>query len=168
MSKGFCDFISPVSVLTLRKGNVYDEIQKIINSSCDKCSSVASEINCDTHRCALGKCLTKNQLCNGISECRDGSDETKEVCEKVKDDKKCAANEFQCHSGQCVDKIKFCDHVHDCMDKSDEPSECTCFDFLRTTNPKKICDGIVHCWDRTDEDAIYCGGKCEGKFKCNK
>jgi hypothetical protein len=107
-------------------------------------------------------------LCNGIPDCRDGSDEKKENCDKVKDSKKCAAHEFQCHNGQCIDKTKFCDHTHDCSDRSDEPSECTCFDFLRTTKPSKICDGIVHCWDRTDEDPIYCGEKCDNKFKCNK
>lgn len=165
MNKGFCDFIQPVSVLPLNKGKIYEDIQKLIDSPCDKCTSLATEIKCKTHRCPLGKCLKESQLCNGIPDCRDGSDEKKEICEN---NKKCAAHEFQCHSGQCVDKTKFCDQVHDCKDKSDEPSECTCFDFLRTTNPQKICDGIVHCWDRTDEDAIYCGDKCEGKFKCIK
>lgn len=148
MNKGFCDFIEPVSVITLSKGNIYDQIQKLIDSPCDKCLSPASDIKCSTHRCPLGKCLNKDQLCNGIADCRDGSDETHEICGQIKDEKRCAPNEFQCKSGQCVDKTKFCDHVTNCNDKSDEPSECTCFDFLRTTNPKKICDGIVHCWDR--------------------
>lgn len=166
MNKGFCDFIDPISILTLTKGKIYDQIQKLIDSPCDKCTSSVADIKCDTHRCPIGKCLKKDQLCNGIADCRDKSDETKEICQKR--DQKCAVDQFQCRSGQCVDKTKFCDHIADCKDKSDEPSECTCFDFLRTTNPKKICDGIVHCWDRTDEDATYCGDKCEGKFKCHE
>jgi Low-density lipoprotein receptor domain class A len=54
--------------------------------------------------------------------------------------------------------------------KSDEPSECTCFSYLKATDPTKICDGIRHCWDKTDENPVYCDTKCiEGmSFKCAK
>lgn len=167
LNKGFCDFNEPVSVFALNQGDIYDKIQIIIDSPCDKCQlQQVPNITCETHRCPTGKCLADVQLCNGIADCRDGSDESKEVCKKTEKRKHCAVHEFRCKNGECVDKSAFCNHHADCGDKSDEPSECTCFDFLRLTDPTKICDGKIHCWDRTDENAMFCGNNCDGKFKC--
>lgn len=115
--------------------------------------------------------MQRHQLCDGVNDCHDGSDETQEVCRNIPDrDKLCKPSDFYCRNGRCVDKSKFCDHVNDCGDKSDEPSECTCFSYLRATDPKKVCDGIRHCWDRTDEDPTYCGTNCSVKtsFKCGR
>lgn len=169
MNKGFCDFNQPVSVFPLiRNSGIYQQIQAIIDSPCDKCEAMTfSNETCETHRCSLGNCLSPRLLCNGINDCRNGSDENEEICKKAKMHKNCAVNEFQCKNGQCVDKSAFCNRHVDCGgDKSDEPLECTCFDFLRITDPSKICDGIINCWDKSDENAIFCGNKCEGKFRC--
>lgn len=35
----------------------------------------ASGASCSGHRCPLGKCLSMDNVCNGVVECLDGSDE---------------------------------------------------------------------------------------------
>lgn len=35
---------------------------------------------CNGIRCALGQCLSKQQECDGVRDCEDGSDESEEVC----------------------------------------------------------------------------------------
>lgn len=168
LNKGFCDFNEPVSVFALDKSEIYNQIQPILDSPCLKCSTHNfPNATCETHRCPIGKCLRSDHVCDGIEDCRDGSDETEKTCSKMKERKNCARHEFRCKNGKCVDKKAFCDHKKDCEDGSDEPNECTCFDFLRLTEPSKLCDGVTHCWDRSDENAIFCGNNCDGKFKCD-
>lgn len=134
---------------------------------CEKCQHHALTIKCETHRCALGKCLRKSQVCNSKRDCHDGSDERQELCEGQN---RCSPQEFRCTNGKCISKVKFCNHIDDCGDKTDEPSECTCFSYLRSTNPALMCDGIRHCWDRTDENPNYCGTNCNNNstFKCGE
>lgn len=133
---------------------------------CEKCQHHAVTIKCDTHRCPLGNCLDKHQLCDGIADCHDHSDEHENICHRNQNS--CKHSEFRCLDGKCIEKSKFCNHIEDCSDKTDEPSECTCFSFLRATDPSKLCDGIRHCWDKSDEDPAYCGAKCPEmtSFKC--
>lgn len=141
------------------------------DNPCEKCQHHAIKMKCETHRCPLGKCLEKHQMCDGKSDCHDNSDEKPDVCQKVPEHQRaCKPSEFRCQSGKCIEKTKFCNHLDDCGDKSDEPSECTCFSYLKATDPDKICDGIRHCWDRTDEDPKYCGTDCAKNisFKCGK
>ena len=128
---------------------------------CEKCRHHAINIKCETHRCQLGKCLEKHQLCDGKKDCHDASDEHEEVCSKIPEDlKHCTSSQYRCNNGKCIEKSKFCNHMNDCGDESDEPSECTCFNYLKATDSNKICDGIRHCWDKTDENPVYCGTKC--------
>jgi Low-density lipoprotein receptor domain class A len=124
-------------------------------------------IPCKTHRCSLGKCLHRSQICDSKKDCHDGSDERKQICEDSSK-KPCSPQEFRCKNEKCIEKIKFCNHINDCGDKSDEPSECTCFSYLKSTSPEKICDGVMHCWDRSDESIAYCGADCsrESSFTC--
>lgn len=39
----------------------------------DECSGV---------RCIRGKCVSMNQVCNGVRDCEDGKDEAEEACER--------------------------------------------------------------------------------------
>lgn len=141
--------------------------------TCQTCKYKSSDFPCPTHRCPFGKCLLASEVCNRIQDCHDGSDETQQACDKIKQKEQSYCpllNSFKCRNGNCVEKSKFCDHIDDCGDKTDEPSECTCFEYLNITNPRKICDGIVHCWDRSDEDVNLCESKCKheahNKFMC--
>lgn len=38
--------------------------------------------NCSGVRCQRGRCIELYNTCNGILDCEDGSDETKEMCTK--------------------------------------------------------------------------------------
>ncbi|XP_067142117.1 uncharacterized protein [Centruroides vittatus] len=47
-----------------------------VHSILEKDSASASTISsCNGHRCQLGKCVAKQDLCNGVMDCWDGSDE---------------------------------------------------------------------------------------------
>lgn len=43
--------------------------------------SVRGPICINGFRCPLGSCLDRNVICNGVSDCHDGSDERKEYCD---------------------------------------------------------------------------------------
>lgn len=45
--------------------------------------------SCNTHefRCGDGLCVNRNQLCDGIRHCTDGTDELDENCDENKDNK---------------------------------------------------------------------------------
>jgi len=36
---------------------------------------------CDSVRCNLGQCIPWNRVCDGVMNCRNGEDETDEMCE---------------------------------------------------------------------------------------
>ncbi|CRK92869.1 CLUMA_CG006281, isoform A [Clunio marinus] len=169
LKKGFCDFRYLVSVNNLNTKQSLKDIHQLIDHPCQKCQDhKLLPPKCEIHRCPLGKCLEKYQLCDLKSDCHDGSDENHEICFKLPtDEKPCNTSQFRCGDGKCVEKTKFCDQIPDCRDKSDEPSECTCFSYLKATSPSKICDGIRHCWDKTDEDSTYCGVNCPEKTSFN-
>lgn len=38
---------------------------------------------CDTHRCPLGRCLMKNEVCNNVPQCADFSDEYRPDCDQI-------------------------------------------------------------------------------------
>lgn len=61
-------------------------------------------------------CIFANQVCNGIPECWDSSDEIN--CN-------CTESQFKCHNGICLGDYKLvCDGKDDCGDNSDELSCC--------------------------------------------
>ncbi|KAH8420688.1 hypothetical protein KR222_000663, partial [Zaprionus bogoriensis] len=62
------------------------------------------------------ECLSYSQLCNGVEECIDKSDESEEFCVGTL----CPTGSFRCGYGACIAETAVCDHALDCRDGSDE------------------------------------------------
>ncbi|XP_073841369.1 serine protease nudel [Musca autumnalis] len=140
----------------------YQGIQDAMDNS--KCKFPFDPPFCASLRCPLGLCLNTTQICDGTSNCHDGSDELSEKCRLLRN--VCDPSEMKCRtSNKCVPKTKFCDHVADCEDLTDEPTICSCFTYLRATDPSKICDGIRNCWDKSDESPVLCNCTAD-RFPC--
>lgn len=82
-----------------------------------------ANFDCDTkHRfqCENHRCIPKYQLCDGIDNCGDGSDENNmTLCTSIA--RPCGnLTEYQCSNKKCIDKKKLCDFADDCGDQSDE------------------------------------------------
>lgn len=67
-------------------------------------------------RCKSGGILSVDRVCDGRSDCYDGSDEIKELCYRTI----CPVGQFRCHYGACIAKSKKCNGIRDCTDGSDE------------------------------------------------
>lgn len=66
--------------------------------------------------CQSGESVGANEICNGVADCIDSSDERKELCLATI----CQPNQFKCYYGACVERVKFCNKNSDCLDGSDE------------------------------------------------
>ncbi|EDV41196.1 uncharacterized protein Dana_GF10896 [Drosophila ananassae] len=154
-------FKQPFAIRTLEQA--YKSLQDIIDKP--SCRNLQSAPECSTHRCPLGLCLPQTAICNGRSDCHDGSDEEETRCRHLK--QQCAPGEMKCRSSfKCVPKNKFCDHHPDCEDMTDEPTICSCFTYLQATDPSKICDGKRNCWDKSDESSVLCNCTAD-HFQCS-
>lgn len=73
----------------------------------DECTKNCSSYS---YHCRDGECLLKSQICDGIADCQDMSDECNDEC----------GRNFYCNDGSCLSIDKFCDGEIDCQDGSDE------------------------------------------------
>lgn len=80
------------------------------------CLLLAREILANNFTCSSGGSIGAGEICDGIANCADSSDERIELCAPII----CRADQFKCYYGACVSRQKFCNAVADCIDGSDE------------------------------------------------
>ncbi|XP_031635070.1 basement membrane-specific heparan sulfate proteoglycan core protein isoform X6 [Contarinia nasturtii] len=126
-----------------------------------------SECNDDEFACDSSRCILKSQLCNGVHDCSDLTDE--QNCPSKTQNQhreECSDDQFACGDGKCIELVFRCDGNSDCTGGEDEICQCDenkdqfqCGDG--TCVPKEVkCDGIPNCSNGEDEDY------CEKTFAC--
>ncbi|RXG57072.1 Serine protease nudel [Armadillidium vulgare] len=127
-------------------------------------------LKCDGHKCPLGLCIPKSEVCDGKVSCADISDEGYscplpiKFC-TVKNGKcECSSNEFRCSDGICITTDKMCNGVAECVNGEDE-EKCSCLEKINEKD-ETYCDGTIDCRDETDE--MNCGCDLKEEFRCYK
>ena len=133
------------------------------NSCPVRCSSF--QLKCKNDN----KCISSGQVCNGIRDCRDGSDEAN--CDT------CPPGKIKCNgtTTRCIHKAYLCDGRVDCPGAYDEknctcpPNKFTCnttaFRYYRRRYNRvthclswdKVCDGQKDCLNRRAEFLVTSG-----------
>ncbi|XP_062122287.1 modular serine protease [Drosophila sulfurigaster albostrigata] len=141
--------------------------------------------------CENGSCISQFEVCNGVKNCPDGTDETALNC--ISQRQHCSKPYFQCSYGACVIGTAACNGVKECADGSDETvlrcgteddkrefdrtlqgncqhDEIKCPSGICIDKFRYLCDGNDDCGDGTgfDESVTMCGHQeCPGySFKC--
>ncbi|XP_073997613.1 modular serine protease-like [Rhodnius prolixus] len=144
-----------------------------LNTSSNSIFRFTRQTRClgDQFRCKNGQCVESFAVCDGETNCRDGTDETQAVCSKL--NLQCPSFAFRCTYGACVDKHKKCDGKQDCADNSDELlpecknvaqpiSDAVCKDGEfkclsgQCVDEFSVCDGNRDCDDGSDETITQC------------
>lgn len=81
-----------------------------------------------------GECIQNSDVCDGIKNCADGSDETEKRCIT----EYCAPFTFRCAYGACISGDARCDHHIDCADGSDETYDLCGYTLTTPTPPVTV------------------------------
>ncbi|XP_042220954.1 prolow-density lipoprotein receptor-related protein 1-like isoform X2 [Homarus americanus] len=129
----------------------------------NNCLNITQQETCQetqgcTHCGTNNTCIAVYQLCDGVEDCPDGSDETR--CED-KILQGCSSDEFMCvRTRECIPQSLKCDGSADCLDQSDEldcesincsHSEWKCATLKQCIPDVWRCDGEEDCNDGSDE-----------------
>lgn len=72
-------------------------------------------------QCANFKCIPRYNVCNGVDNCGDGSDENNHtLCANRPRPCPNIFSDFKCFNKKCIDRSKICNLMDDCGDGSDE------------------------------------------------
>lgn len=74
------------------------------------------KISANNFTCLNGSFIVASEICDGIANCADSSDERRELCSPII----CQADQFKCYYGACISRREFCNKHADCIDGSDE------------------------------------------------
>ncbi|KAF5289823.1 hypothetical protein FQA39_LY14978 [Lamprigera yunnana] len=122
---------------------------------------IESNYHIEEFVCIDGTQIRLTQVCDGIYNCPDGSDEKKSLCFHLI----CPEYTFRCYYGACVNKTARCDGFYQCADHSDERNcgqnnSCNVSEYqcssLECISQDKLCNGIIDCSDKSDESIEVC------------
>ena len=145
-----CDVSTCITILPKNCSGVNCNSTGIICLS--QCSNNSDpNLNCKTiFQCADKTLRLGYQFCNGIPDCPDGSDETRNdfgfQCRSVENLPSCVLpqrNLFDDNAPQCFNGID--------VNNTDDNAFFECFDKKLILSIHQLCDGIINCFDLSDE-----------------
>ncbi len=146
----FCQYERSSRHLTVAK-TITDQLSRYLQRRNEILVCLVDEIQCNSGML----CLEWRQICDGIIQCDDGSDETD--CHLLEFNQ-CTKDEFRCRNGMCIPLEFLFDADFDCMDSSDEQENEKMYEFFNRCPVKSAWE----CDERfCNKEQFSCGdGEC--------
>eukprot|EP01083_Nonionella_stella_P084207 233064_1 len=119
-------------------------------------------------KCADGTCIWYGLVCNGVTDCADGEDETSQQMQCDYSLIQCPEDKFMCLStGTCIDGTKRCNGILDCDDGSDENHAQSCSVQIAAIECNADNHGFPLFEQKYENDEWYHKISSIGYYKCN-